>query len=199
MQSPDLWVLGWSKNGKFAYVLSDDTGESGDRRYHFVLMDLRTDKRIASADATVPGDNPPTVIETLEKKKAFLAALNANAIVPDPDADLSWAPVKVGSSTVDVSLERTPASEPDAFGRTHVARWAVILKGDKGKKKVFETSRDGTGPDAGPLQVGFMGYFRSPHEARIAIVLGEEHPSIEGVTIVDLRVIGAALTTGFKK
>jgi hypothetical protein len=196
VQMPQLFVLGWSKDGKLAYVVVDDTGASHDRRYHFVLTDLRTDKQVSSADATVPRENPPTVVEALAKEPAFLGSLNANHVVPDPDADLSWAPVKAGNSTVTVSVEKTPAAEPDEFGRTHVARWALIAQSGKGKKKVFEAKRDGA--DA-PLQVGFLGYLRSPHEPRIAILLGEEHPGLEGVLVVELRVIGATLTTGFRK
>lgn len=195
-ESQQLALLGWSKDGKLAYAVLDDTGESGLRRFTFVLTDLKTDQQLATVTVTADREEIPATVAMLEGQPEFLAAMKARAIIPAGATRFVTGPPKVKGDALTLALQTTPTAMPDDVGRTGVAKWTLRLSGPGGSKVLAEVpTPEGHYP---PLRVGVLGHYQSPHEPRIAVMVGEERAGFEGDTIVLLRVIGAGLTTGFK-
>lgn len=199
--------LGWSKDGKFAYMLSRDPGGAGYEEvgfFRWVIIDLNTDKILWESKRGLEPGLPKSILNSYDQNKAFgwiypnllpkyQKYFNQYKIIIQPTLKLQSFPVvynnvKYYAAIKDVSRV-TKYDFPGIIGRYRL----VVTKSGKSK-----TVSQYVNPNQLVLDAQVVGYLKSPYEPRIAIAVGQIHRGWEGPpNPVEIVLSGCRLDKGF--
>ncbi|MFN0080573.1 MAG: hypothetical protein ACKVY0_29240 [Prosthecobacter sp.] len=181
-----LFPLGWSADGKFAWVLKPLDEASGENRWGVTIQDMTTNVTTATAEFIMGEDAASGIAQVWAKHgQAITALLNKHGVKRTASA-MDHFPLVLGkrrSTVVNVELEVVHGKHAD-FGYTGVRSFEIFLGSDR-KSAVFQKSYDGF---LFPFTVAIVGCFTSPDEKYAAMVItgcergweGAPHPrSIE--------------------
>lgn len=193
-----FYPIGWSKDGKFAYLVEPVDEACGCYFANLVVQDMRTDKIIWSNDYEGRENaNESLKSHWRKNQKLFSRKLAQYKIVAGKNFKLLESPLTVGGDSVKIDLSSTVGLAEDAYS----SKGSVVLKlisKQKGSKIAYRKSYNGEGSD-GIMEINQGGVLRSPFESRTAIVLIETKRGWEGPPhITQIRIVGADLTGGFK-
>lgn len=201
-----FFPIGWSKDGKFAYYVEPVDEACGCYYARLVVQDLRTDKVIWKFDYEQGGqdDNgkskePGNVRELWKANQAmFSQKLAEHGIVASNLAMLGKTFSANGRSYTAKAAVKMGVNPEFDEKRVHI--FAINVSNARlGSKTVFEMETN-MGDYGSYLDAGLIGVLKSPHENRVAIVAIEVQRGWEGPPHTgNIHVIGADLTTGFKK
>ena len=162
-----LWPLGFSERGVFAYLLREDSDPLP--RWRLVYQSLVTDEPVAQAAIEDPeGDLG---------RDAALAAL---------DEAIQGAP----------TVERPSTLPTGPFPLEHGGDVYSALSSELGMQ-LRSQLRDRDKRIGGHEVAAVLGWVRSPHEERIAVVAARAQPGFEGTVQCEIEVVGASLTAGW--
>ncbi|HKY29436.1 MAG TPA: hypothetical protein VJM12_15975 [Pyrinomonadaceae bacterium] len=196
-----FYPIGWSPNGKFAYYL-----EPVDEACHcyfakLFIIDLKTDKVLWSFDYNsefmeeAKKEGRPYTLDGLwqANQKLFWKKLVEHGIEPQGRFSLLSFPIRHKRDLLTANLrtkEKPGLTEEDRLYGI-IDKAIVHLNSRRhGRKTVFNYSYG----EVRPLYVGLVGYLKSPHEPRIAILLLEVLRGYEGPPhTARVRVVGAGL------
>jgi len=204
--SAKFYPIGFSRDGKFAYVIEPVDEACGCYFANIVIQDLRTDKILWELDfdqgklMDEKGKMPP--IDTLprlwrNRSKLINAKLREHKIIPGSFTMLPTAFESGGSS---FAINSTSERKDDEDGNSRITNATVSISSSVlGSKSVFSGDYD-KDLFMNPLDAAVIGAIKSPFEKRIAILFiqvarGYEGPPHTG----DIRIVGADLKSGFEK
>ena len=189
---PDFGLIGWSKDGLFAYreILSD--GGVGTYADNIIIYNLKNDKIVESFSFSIsneydgieypPGNSPweyfQRSINRLLSKYEIIQAYS-NKFHTKKHIDKYEIVIK----------NRTSICEDLEYGNEYEHEYRLLVGNSKtGYKKV------GNGLlDCGSSSMNFEGYFKSPFENRIIIVLSSYNLGFEGEEDWGLHFFGCSL------
>lgn len=196
-----FYPIGWSRDGKFAYLIEPPDEACGCYFAEIVIQDLVNDKVVWSERySSELLEDPET--ENLNTywaahQKKFSAKLNEFRIIASSRFDLLGPTVGFGNDVftsvvkVDVETDNDLEVIGDVTVRLHSKRrGSKVIHRDVYKK----------GEISGFRNAMIAGSLKSPFESRIAVIIVEEHRGWEGPpNTTGVKVAGASLTTGFER
>ncbi len=195
-----FYPIGWSKNGKFAYLVEPADEACGCYFAKFVIQDLRSNKKLWSY-SYVGKEGRKESIETFWKanKRVFSRRLKKYGIIAERKFVLLEGDINWGNDVLAVLLkvEENPNAVDD-FNKVN----SIVLELEsklKGRKVIY---KEYFGPKSyrGVLGAEIVGYLKSPFEPRVAFVLVKTRRGYEGPPHITINeVVGASLTYGFKR
>jgi hypothetical protein len=204
----NFYPIGWSKNGNFAYYAEPVDEACGCYFAKLFILDLKTDKVLWKFEHQ--GDSmeedrkagKPYSFATLWRanQKLFSDKLREHGIEPQwRTALLAFPATHQGDRlTAAFKAEERAGLDEDARLYGEIGHLDLKLNSRRsGSKTVLDyTYKQG---DALPLDVGLLGYIKSPYEPRIAVVLMEIYRGWEGPPHTGtVMIAGAHLETGFR-
>lgn len=206
--NPSFYPVGWSEDGKFAYVVRRMLEGVGGSRTDFVIFDAVEDVRSFHVrHESIPG--PPgepggeglfaeegeaegeESVSLEEMERQFAGALERYSIVKDTGALFKPFPLKINNETYTAEVITTPETDKDAFN-DEIGTYDVFVVSSSGRKKRITGSNDVQG-----LSLWIAGYFLSPFEPRVLVVIGRESFVFEGAEPFFI-FSGCNLKVGFK-
>ena len=196
-----FYPIGWSEDGKFAYIVEPADEACGCYFAKLIIKDLKTDAVLWDFDyestAFDEKDNKPKSLLAFWRSNhaLFSKKLNEHKIRQEKGFALQPFPTLYQGDelTARLSLERN--------GQTWLeeAVSAIRLQVNskrRGKKTVYEKTDVA---DLMILDVRLVGYLKSRFEPRAALVLIEVHRGYEGPpSVAKINIIGSDLISGFK-
>lgn len=194
-----FYPIGWSKDGKFAYVIEPVDEATGFYFITIAIQDLNSDNVLWKFEYTVKDEIEGKDLEATWKEKyaEIKAKLNEFKIEQQKDFQLGSTEFSVENNKFNLKVE-TNKTESEYFpGMEVLEKFAVKLSASTlGSKEIFsEKEENGVLIDA--LVVG---QFKSPYENRIAVLVSTEQIGYEGPpNVITFKLVGANLDNGFKK
>lgn len=191
-----IYPVGWSKDGKFAYIIEPADEGSGLYWFEIIILDIVNNK---IAWSWKPGESEEGNLESTWKQNYDLFAehLNEAEIVQIKSFELK--PPKSSYKGNDYELVLESRSETDQFLGLDVVREIELsfVSPELGKKLFYNRKIE----EVDYVVSAYVpGYLMSPYDDRIVVVLQQERMGYEGPpNVVYFELIGSDLTRGFKK
>ena len=191
--APDVRIWGWSNNGKVAYSIEREIEGRGGQQIDFVIFDLIKDLVVIELKMDSEDHDGDTDEDLYNLYKSnILSALKANNII-DKKVDFLRFPITKNNTVynghiIDIEYKK------GAIGFDNVvSRYKVSVTANNNKKIInnFNPITSETG------YIYVCGYFLSPFENRVLIIVAEESWGFEGTDLY-YRFAGCHLGTGFK-
>jgi hypothetical protein len=197
----NFFPVGWSKDGKFAYYTEPGDEACGCYSGRLIILDAVNDKELWSFkyDGLDHQDKPVyRGITDLWRKnrKLFSDKLNQYGIIPQARFSLLMFPINHAGDQLgaDLKIEENKDEETRLYSK--VKKATLRINSRRGGTKIVHEENY---PEYGPLDLKVLGYLKSPHEERIAIILLEVQRGYEGPPhVTNVRVVGSSLNAGFK-
>jgi hypothetical protein len=191
-----LFPIGWSKNGKFAYIIEPADEASGLYWFEFVILDIVNNK----VDYTwKPKETEEGSVGKLWKEnyELFRKNLRSSQIMQMKDFTLLEGKTSYKSSEYEILLDAKTENDPD-FGFDVIKEVEIIITSKElGEKKILNQKNTDYSLVLGAY---IQGYLLSPFDDRIVVVYQKERAGYEGPpNVVFFDLIGTDLTRGFKK
>ncbi len=209
----DYWDLmfapvGWSKDGKFAYLTEIDPGGAWydvTGFFRWVIQDTVTDKILWQSEGGLEKGLPEDLLMSEDKveilkwvfpnmSKRYQPYFKKYGIILNPNLKLSSFPLKFKRSNYQASIidvyRETIYEIPDL-----ISKYKLTVFRNNVKKVVSQYNNN----HSGLMDVQIAGYIKSPYEPLIAIALVDVYRGWEGPpNPVGFRFIGCHLEKGFK-
>ncbi len=194
-----FYPIGWSKDGKFAYVIEPVDEATGFYFITIAIQDLNSDKVLWKFEYTVKDEIEGKDLETTWKEKyaEIKAKLNEYKIEQQKDFQLGSTEFSVENNEFNLKVETNKTDSEYFPGMEVLEKFAVKLSTSTlGSKEIF-SEKEETGVLIDALVVG---QFKSPYENRIAVLVSTEQIGYEGPpNVIAFKLVGANLDKGFKK
>ena len=184
-----FYPIGWSKDGKFAYVIEPADEAAGLYFFKLRIQSMISDKIVYEWEL-----DPDEGVETgsvkqmwKENQMTFAAALNEHKIIPQKDIKLLGTEFNTEEGKFKVTIENQMETDPD-FGFEVVKTTNIDIRA--------YTENDYNQCLGRIVQ----GVIKSPYEKRVAVLVKEELRGYEGPpNVVRSFLVGADLERSFKK
>lgn len=193
-----FYPIGWSKDGKFAY-LTEPVDEGCDCYFaDLIIQDLRTDKILWKRSHTSENGGADTLRKYWAKnRKEFSRKLAQYGIAAQKRFALLDSAFDYQKDRLTPEIENNTNTE-DEFAVTGNIIVRLISQ-QRGGKTIYERKFDPKKYE-GFLDAEISGSLPSPFEPRAAIIIVETYRGWEGLPrITQIRIVGTSLTTGFTK
>jgi len=200
-----LYPIGWSPDGKFAYLVEPVDDACGCYFAELHIVDLRTDrsiweykndpeKRVAKDGSYLPDD-----LKRFWKRNQALFSKKLSSYLIQPLSKFALLSGDFASGGQKYALDLSTRKSPNEdFAIDMVSDATLRLKSPGlGKKTIYTADKKdlGTYP---PLDMAVAGVLRSPFENRIAVVLLNVQRGWEGPPhTTEVKIVGADLKSGF--
>ncbi len=189
-----LYPIGWSNDGKFAYIVEPADEGSGFYLFELIVFDLVNNKITWSwkLDETEEGN-----IETTWKAnyENFKENLNKYEITQLANFELKKGKTTFKGNEYQITLDTKTMTQPD-FGFDVIKELKISIESPEiGTKEIYAHKED----EFSMLVGAFVpGYLLSPSSERIAVVCQMERWGYEGPpNVVFFELIGSDLLRGF--
>lgn len=194
-----FYPIGWSKDGKFAYVIEPADEAAGLYFFKLRIQSMISDKVVYEWEL-----DPDEGIESgsvkqmwKENQMTFAAALNEHKIIPQKDIKLLGTEFNTEEGKFKVTIENQMETDPD-FGFEVVKTTNIDIKASElGSKRIYSYTEKNYNQCLGRI---VQGVIKSPYENRVAVLVKEELRGYEGPpNVVREFLVGADLVRSFKK
>ena len=194
-----FYPIGWSKDGKFAYVIEPADEAAGLYFFKLRIQSMISDKILYEWEL-----DPDEGIETgsvkqmwKENQMEFAAKLNEHKIIPQNDIKLLGTEFNTEEGKFKVTIENKMETDPD-FGFEVVKTTNIDIKASElGTKRIYSYTEKDYNQCLGRI---VQGVIKSPYEKRVAVLVKEELRGYEGPpNVVREFLVGADLERSFKK
>jgi hypothetical protein len=195
-----IYPLGWSEDGKFAYLIEEANEAVYNYTLHFIIQDTETDKQLvketfkASDQPSYKQDDTAIDLESVwSSRKDRYSEL------------LSQHNIRTGNGTQFYGMPWVKSQRPyrfnginkmahsDLFDLDFVSEHRLEASEQGGSKKIILKHTFGKYDLVIATQA--LGYFQSPFEDRVAVVDGFEKRGYEGPpNVLKLKVVGCDLS-----
>lgn len=192
-----FFPIGWSKDGKFAYIVEPTDEASGLYFFELVIKNMISDKVEWSwkpKKNTEEGN-----LETIWTKnyEIFKKKLNDYGIIQQTDHNYVKGNFTYDNKNYSITLKSHTKLNQDYGFDVIVGTDIFIESPELGKKQVYEFKEDDYSMILGEI---ITGQIISPYEGRIAIILKQERWGWEGPpNVISFVIIGSNLSESFKK
>ena len=196
-----VWIypFGFSKKSGFAYT-NITTGNPAGDYWSFSIMDLVSDKGLdgdcyeeVGKDEKIPTLENTGLVQFVKiNKEKIFKLLQKHQITVSNTLKLKTFPIKWKDDELNVSYVKEGEKSSESY--TPIKISIQLQSKKKGWKNIGKY--DGLTDDKECCDV--LGYFQSPFEERIAVLIGTKWRD-EGNLMGDFMVIGADLNKGFSK
>lgn len=195
-----IYPLGWSEDGKFAYLIEEANEAVYNYTLHFIIQDTETDKQLvketfkASEQPKYEPDDTAIDLESVwsSRKDRYNELLTEHKIL-------------VGNGTQFYGMPWVKSQRPYRFKGINKMAHSDLFDLDFVSEHRLEASEQGVGKkiilthNFGKYDLALateaLGYFQSPFEDRIAVVDAFEKRGYEGPpNVLKLMVVGCDLT-----
>lgn len=198
-----FYPIGWSRDGKFAYLVEPGGEDCDCYLARLVVQDLRTDKTVweykhdgESADEGGPQDTLNSFWR--KNQELFSRKLNEYGIEAVKPFVLLKPTVSFKGDLITPQLRIE--KDKESLGAGQISK--VVLRVDsklRGRKTVYEEQYPNESYGS-LIDAKVFGHLRSPFEPLIAFIMIEVHWGWEGPPHTTMtRVIGSSLLNGFEK
>ncbi len=195
-----FYPIGWSRDGKFAYLWEPADEACGCYFAEIIVQDLKTDKILWKEK--IDGEMEPKIPETLENfwpnvQKRFSAKLRQYKIEPGQVFASVHPQIGFGDDRltprVNVDIKHDDIYEVEGS-------ITIEMISEKSGSKILSTSVYKPKDLNAIRNAEIGGSLISPFEPRAAVIVVEEHRGYEGPpNITKIRIVGSTLNSGFKK
>ena len=190
-----IYPIGWSKDGKFAYITEPADEGSGFYLFELVVFDAVNNK---IAWSWKPEDSEEGNLSTTWKKNysLFKEKLNEYQIEQDDNIELKKGKTTFKGNEYQLVLDTKTETDPD-FGFDLIKEIKItIISPELGTKEIYNSKTDEYSMYIGAF---VPGYILSPYNGRIVVLCQLEQAGYEGPpNIVFFQLIGSDLLLGFK-
>ncbi len=191
-----FYPIGWSKDGKFAYIMEPADEGSGFYLFEIVIIDIVNDKIIWSWK---PEESEEGSLQVTWKENYDLFARHLNEVEINQTTDFKLAPTSISykGNDYEIVMETVTEVDPD-YGVDLIKEVEINLQSPElGEKQIFSQKIDSRDYI---LSAYVPGYLMSPHDDRIVVICQKERIGAGGPpNIVFFEIIGSNLIRGFKK
>ncbi len=200
--APELYPVGWSRDGKLALAMAGPWSDGfGGLEVTVGIYDLRTDRYLWSRSESIECEEGKDIVALFwhRQARAMAAQMRRHRIVSIL-TPLRTFPYVLDGDTVDIAVqvERLRAEESDwclPFIKS-AAVW--VVSSGLGTKTLFRLAARDSG-HIGLLSVAVAGFLESPFERRIAVLLVHTHMGWEGPPNTEsLSIIGCSLVDSLR-
>ena len=194
----DLYPLGWSRDGKFAYVKLP-ANEACCQRFDVYIQDMRTGKILWKWDFEDTEKKNISLAQVWKKNKAlFTRQMNKYQVDPVAYSKLENFPLKTNEASYNFQLSNTSFFD-SGFNMIMLKGSSIYEKiNGKGQKKIYSKNyAEALSPEQPNTQFSMIisnkirGYLLSPYENRIVILYSTEIRGYEGPpNMIDVELIG---------
>ena len=180
-----FFPIGWSVNGKFAYIQIPSNEASDYDHIEVIIKDLITDKIVDSySSKDYPSQENLLTAVWPGFHSAILPLLKKHQIVPGNETELKPLPFRFNNISYDFHLY-------NKYDRTEIAAASIHLKKNNVlDKKIYAERYE----DFKPMSSKIAGYLQSPFENRVAVFFIQEHRGYEGTpNVISFDLIGCQL------
>lgn len=196
-QNNDIYVLGWSKDGKMAYIENRGIDGRGGHDFLFTIKDMVEDtncfyKEIIYYDSGEDEDLPCLSFNDciLNNAEELNDELKKSGIVLSPAKTLFLPAVDSKGNKIDFEVKVLK----EDIGEYYLMQMTYeIIASKNGNHKSLGTVKDKICSYAMPTS-----YIKSPYEDRIALIVANSEHVFEGDEVF-ITFFGCNLKTGFKK
>ena len=195
---PELYVFGWSEDGKFAYALVDQPPFRGGYGFLSAIVDARTDQvlwshYVHSDEFDWQGPDAPLAPAWEQNVSLLNAQFAAFAVKPVQTATVEPLPLRRGTDEYTAVVNEWRVNpETSPYGNGVVGYTLSLRSRERGSKVIAQRARIFT------TDIDVVGYVQSPFENRIVLVVAESGNAYGGTRFTDFTVIGAHLDVGFE-
>lgn len=191
-----LYPIGWSKDGKFAYIVEPAEEESGFYLFEIIILDIVNNKVVWSwkPEESEEGDLATTWKDNYE---IFEKQLNEAEIQQSKKFELKATKGSYKGNEYELIMESKTKTDPD-FGVDMVDEFILkIISDELGTKDFYEQKTNSLDYI---LSAYVPGYLLSPHDDRIVVICHLERIGATGPpNVVFFELVGTDLIRGFKK
>jgi len=190
-----IYPIGWSKDGKFAYIIEPADEGSGFYLFELIVFDVVNNKITWSwkPDESEEGDLETTWKSNYEH---FKESLNKFEVVQEDNFELQKGKTTFKGNEYQIVLDTKTETEPD-FGFNVIKELKVSFTSvELGTKEIFKHKEN----DFSMVVGAFVpGYLLSPYDGRVVVICQMERWGYEGPpNVVFFELIGSDLLRGFK-
>lgn len=189
--SSDVYPIGWSEDGKFAYYIKYAEEARDIQIVEFVIQDLVNNKRIERASFKEDLDFDATSIWT-NRYVDFKMSCEANNINIGDISTLKSFPIKWQGQSINCIDESTKMLS-DYTGKEVLASSTISLQSKEWGDKLIAQKKYGKYDLM--LDAEVLGYFQKANDDQIIVVYGEEKRGFEGPpNVLELSFFSANLS-----
>jgi hypothetical protein len=195
-----FYPIGWSKDGKFAYLVEPPDEACGCYYSEVVIQDLKNDKilwreRYDTSDEESPETGDRNSLWA-KKGKEYSAKFRRYGIVPLTTFTLTHPSIESGGDVLTPKIDAK--IKTDGFTVDGIVTIRMISRkyGSKMIRRDVYRPKDTNGL----LSAELSGSLVSPFEPRAAVIVVEVVRGWEGPpNVTEIRIVGSTLTSGFAK
>jgi hypothetical protein len=191
-----FYPIGWSKNGKFAYIVEPADEASGLYWFEIIIMDVVNKKTVWSWK---PDESEEGNIETTwqENYDLFKKHLSESEIIQQSKLELKPVKSTYKGNDYKLVLDVVNITDPD-FGFEVVKESKIRIESEQLGNKLIASIKEETYSRV--IGAILPGYLQSPYDDRIVVVFRKERVGYEGPpNVVYFELFGSDMTRGFKK
>lgn len=201
----NMYILGWSKDGKFAFVEDRAIDGRGGNDLYFNIIDLVTDETVCRKemidyyDFDKAGETFIPAYESFEdclksNAEEFDRLLKQNGIILKPakfeKMPVVWVSKDNKTEEVTFKVNKTGEGKP-AFIYSETLNYEIVAEKKSGGSKIVKSEKNRESYFVYPV-----GYIKSPYENRVAVVLTNASFVFEGSELF-VEFAGCNLSVGF--
>ncbi|MCF6241845.1 MAG: hypothetical protein L3J74_10940 [Bacteroidales bacterium] len=190
-----FYPIGWSKDGKFAYITEPADEGSGLYLFELVVFDAVNNKNVWSWK---PEEREEGSLSSTWKNNyaLFKKKLNEYQIEQEDNIELKKGKTSFKGNEYQIVLDTKTETDPD-FGFDMIKEIKITINSPElGTKEIYQSKTDEYSMYIGAF---VPGYILSPYNGRIVVLCQLEQAGYEGPpNIVFFQLIGSDLLLGFK-
>lgn len=186
--------IGWSTNGKFAYITEPADEACGCYFFEIAVIDLVTDKIVWQWELEGEPENETLQTAWNKNKSLFEQKLNEFGIRQQTNFELGETSFKSGINNYQLNLESSKNGEWEFQNIKSIK--IEISSPELGSKVIMNSELE---EYSYKMKAELVGHLKSPFEERIAVIYCELIRGWEGFPYVaNFKLSGSHLTVGFK-
>jgi hypothetical protein len=202
---PRIYPIGWSRDGKFAYIIEPADEACGCYFFSIFIQDVTNNKMVWQWHFEgEEGGNETLKIIWNQHKTIFGKKLASNGIIQSPFKQLQKLPVIVNRKTIDFFIKNDTFFSED-FGLNVIKKCTVYkMINKKNGPAVFSQTYAHKTENAGnklfstTLRNKIWGYLHSPYDKKFVLFYETEDRGWEGPpNVMNLELVAINLDTGF--
>lgn len=192
-----FYPIGWSREGKFAYISEPADEACGCYFFKIVIQDMITDDKVWEwkYNDNGAGDDMKTV--WWKNLRTFNEKLHENKIIQLQDIEIGPPVFQYDNRKYYIDLDTKLREDPD-YGFDVMQRAIINIRSPQlGKKTIYNYYER---KYAMVLNTMLIGHIKNPYEDRVCIIHTEERRGYEGPpNVVYFKLSGCDLVEGYEK
>lgn len=184
--------IGWSKDGKFAYVEEPADEACGCYFFRFVIQDMKNDKLIYEWDYNDEGAGDTMDSVWTRQYATFKQNLNDSKIIQNRDITIKQTDINYEGKNYRVVFETNTQEDPD-FGFDVINEIAISVNSTTEDAQLFHYIEKAY---TMLLNADLAGYIENPYDDKIAVVSWQMQRGYEGPPhVIQFGIVGVDMST----